>query len=147
MLVRAAHNEDKEAWLRMRCALWPECDESTQRREIESWLVHPGRRETFVAEDEGERLTGFAEVSIREHIAAGGEPEQICYLEGWYVDADQRRRGVGQRLVEAAEQWARQRGCRKMLSDAALDNLASHQAHLAIGFSETDRAVNFTKPL
>ena len=146
-MVRTAHSGDVEAWLRMRCALWPECDEATQRSEIESWLAHPGKRATFVAEDEAERLTGFAEISIREHIAAGGKPEQICYLEGWYVDADQRRRGVGRQLVEAAEHWARQHGCCKMLSDAALENLVSHQAHLAAGFSETDRAVNFAKRL
>jgi aminoglycoside 6'-N-acetyltransferase I len=68
-------------------------------------------------------------------------------IEGWYVDADVRRRGVGRALVEAAEAWARSRGCRQMASDAELWNEVSHRAHGALGYEETARLVLFKKDL
>lgn len=147
MLVRTANQTDCDGWSRMRCALWPESVEDTQHSEIEAWLGDPERRGAFVAEGDGGRLIGFAEVSLREYLADGGAVGLMCYLEGWYVDPEYRRRGVGRQLVEPVEQWGRQRGCCKMPSDCALDNSISQQAHQALGFCETYRAVNFSKDL
>jgi hypothetical protein len=42
----------------------------------------------------------------------------VAYLEGWYVDRDVRRHGIGAALVHAAEAWARERGYRELASDA-----------------------------
>ena len=86
------------------------------------------------------------EVSIRPW-AIGCEPRPVGYIEGWYVDEDVRRQGVGRALVEAAEAWARSKGCRQMASDAELWNDVSHQAHGALGYVETARLVLFKKDL
>ena len=50
-------------------------------------------------------------------------------------------------LVEAAESWAKSRGCRQMASDAELWNGVSHRAHGAIGYEEAGRLVLFKKDL
>jgi aminoglycoside 6'-N-acetyltransferase I len=50
-------------------------------------------------------------------------------------------------LLRAAEAWARKRGYREFASDVFLDNVASQEAHLALGFSEVERAVRYRKPL
>jgi aminoglycoside 6'-N-acetyltransferase I len=71
----------------------------------------------------------------------------VGYIEGWYVDGDVRRRGVGRVLVEAAEARARTRGCRQMASDAELWKDVGHQAHGALGHEETARLVLFKKDL
>jgi cupin 2 domain-containing protein len=71
----------------------------------------------------------------------------IGYLEGWWVDADRRRLGVGRALVRACEDWARAAGCVELASDAKLDNVAGHLAHRAVGFEETERLVAFRKAL
>jgi len=77
---------------------------------------------------------------------ANGVDEQPCaFVEGWWVDEDVRRTGVGRALIEAVEGWARQRGFRELGSDALLDNTLSHTAHLALGFEERERTVNFRK--
>jgi len=82
--------------------------------------------------------------------AASRKPacESPCaFLEGWWVDDDVRRAGVGRALVAAVEQWARAHGFTELGSDALLDNALSHQAHRALGFEERERVVYFRKRL
>ena len=55
--------------------------------------------------------------------------------------------GWGRRLVEAAETWARERGCREMGSDSWIDNLDGRAAHVALGYEERMTAVHFRKML
>ena len=69
------------------------------------------------------------------------------YVEGWWVDADARRQGVGAALVRAAEAWSRERGFTEMASDVLLDNDGSHAAHRALGFAEVERVVLYRKAL
>jgi aminoglycoside 6'-N-acetyltransferase I len=71
----------------------------------------------------------------------------VGYLEGWYVSPDWRRRGVGGRLIAAAEAWARRQGCREMASDTWIDNVDGQSAHEALGYEVVDRCVNYRKLL
>ena len=89
---------------------------------------------------------GFAELSIRNY-AEECVTDRVAYLEGWYVDAEWRRRGVGKALIEAAESWARAQGCTEFGSDALLENETSAAAHLALGFEETVQIRCFRKQL
>jgi aminoglycoside 6'-N-acetyltransferase I len=79
--------------------------------------------------------------------AEGCDSTPVGYIEGWYVDEDMRRCGVGRALVEAAEAWARSRGCRQMASDAVLGNEVSLQAHGALGYEALGPVVPFKKDL
>ena len=76
-----------------------------------------------------------------------GKSPKKGYIEGWYVDPDVRRQGIGRALVEAAESWARSKGCRQMASDAELWNEVSHRAHGALGYQKTGRLMLFKKDL
>jgi aminoglycoside 6'-N-acetyltransferase I len=91
-------------------------------------------------------LCGFSEASIRNY-ADGCETSPVAYLEGWYVDPDSRRVGIGRALVEAVEAWGRQRGLHELASDALLENEAGHRAHEHLGFLEVERAVRYRKSL
>jgi aminoglycoside 6'-N-acetyltransferase I len=71
----------------------------------------------------------------------------VPHVEGWYVEAQHRRRRIGARLLAAAERWARAAGYAELASDAALDNHASIAAHEALGFEITDRIVCLLKKL
>jgi aminoglycoside 6'-N-acetyltransferase I len=156
--VRNAGPEDHAEWLRMRRALWDDCPDAEHDTDIGLFLGREGGQSpsscgystgaiaVFVAERAGGGLCGFVEASIRPH-AEGAEARPVGYVEGWYVDPDMRRRGVGRALVEAAEAWARSRECRQMASDAELWNAVSHQAHGALGYQETARLVLFKKDL
>ena len=129
----------------MRRALWDDCPDEQQDREIDEILASD-TEEVFFAERPGGGLCGFLEAALRSR-ADGCEPTPVGYIEGWYVDPDMRVARVGRALVEAAEAWARSQGCRQMASDAELWNAVSHQAHGALGYEETARLVLFKKDL
>jgi GNAT superfamily N-acetyltransferase len=47
-------------------------------------------------------LGGFLEASFR-HYADGCHTHPVGYIEGWYVDPDLQRHGIGGRLVQVQE--------------------------------------------
>ncbi len=100
----------------------------------------------WIAERPSGGLCGFLEASIRPY-AEVSEAQPVGYIEGWYVDPDVRRHGVGRALVVAAEEWVRSLGCRQMASDAEIENGVSIEAHVAIGYREVGRVVHFSKDL
>ncbi len=138
MKIRVAGEKDREQLVAVRGKLWPEAP----AEELQS-ATTPGQ--VFVAEDE-DRLIGFVEVSLRSH-ADGCETHPVGFLEGWFVEEGARGRGVGKRLVEAAEEWAREQGCMEMASDTGIHNELSQKLHEALGFEEVDRCVHYKKKL
>lgn len=101
----------------------------------------------LVSQDADGVLTGFLDVGMRSH-ADGCDPAQaVGYIEGWFVHEAFRNGGIGKGLMRAAEDWAREHGCREMASDTWIDNQESQRAHEALGFEVVDRCVNFRKAL
>jgi aminoglycoside 6'-N-acetyltransferase I len=152
--IRTVEPQDAAQWSEMRAALWPEEGEPTHAAEVARYLEHPGPgpgampEAVFVAvnPENPSTLCGFAEVSRRAY-AEGCETSPVGFLEGWYVDAQFRRRGVGRALLAVAEQWARDKGCREFASDALADNAVSAAAHQALGFQEVEVIRCFRKEL
>jgi len=145
MKVRHAQPGDEEGWFALRRLLWPDCPDPEHRKEIRA-LFGTERLAAFVAESDDGELVGFLEASLREQ-AEGCASSPVGYVEGWYVLAQWRRQGVGAMLVDAAERWAAELGCREMASDIELGNHVSLGAHLALGFVETERLVHVSKAI
>jgi aminoglycoside 6'-N-acetyltransferase I len=150
VIIRTAQLGDLDAIASMSVRLWPESPAHEHREEVRALLAGEPLSTMpltmFVAEDEA-RVIGFIEVGLRSH-ADGCDPRQPCgFVEGWFVEPEHRRRGVGRRLIEHAESWARRQGCIELASDTWLDNAASQNAHAALGFEVVDRCVNYRKPI
>jgi aminoglycoside 6'-N-acetyltransferase I len=145
MEIRSLRPDEQDAWLRLRERLWPGTPREELARERAEILADPGRNGVLVAASP-DGLVGFVEVSVRDW-AEGFRTRPVGYLEAWYVAPEHRRAGLGRRLVEAAEGWARARGCAEMGSDADLSNGVSHAAHRALGYGEVARLVLFSKRL
>jgi aminoglycoside 6'-N-acetyltransferase I len=144
--VRTYQSTDYEEWLRLRRALWPEIAGEDEADDAAAWLARTDAVVIVAARPGGAGLAGFVELGARPH-ADGCDTSPVAFLEGWYVDADVRRLGIGAALVRAGEAWARQQGYRELASDALLENLTSHRAHEALGFAEVERAVRYRKAL
>jgi hypothetical protein len=152
--IRPVRDDDRAEWLRMRALLWPDCPAAEHAKEIAaffgkdasvwsqpflSWAI-------FVAARSEGGLCGLLEASIRPYVE-DCETWPVGYIEGWFVDSDMRRQGIGARLVAAAEMWATTQECREMASDAHPENAVSLNAHKALGFEESSRAVHLRKRL
>lgn len=148
MKIRPVTRGDRDEWLRLRLALYPDSSPD----EIDEWLDNAEQGTlrvgvaVFVADRGDGRLAGFVEIGLRSY-AESCVSTPVPFLEGWYVDADARRQGLGSQLVRTVEDWARARGYTELASDTQLDNTVSLRAHLALGFEEVERQICFRKTL
>ena len=149
MDIRPVARADRDEWARMRTRLYRNLDPC----EIDEWFdaqdgqgTHLVGVAVLVADRGNGRLAGFVEIGSRTY-AEGCASTPVAFLEGWYVDPDVRRTGIGARLVRAAEDWARANGYSEIASDTELDNHISLRAHLALGYDEVERQICFRKSL
>ena len=133
----------------MRSQLYPNLDP----HEIDDWFdvadqggTHLVGVAVLVAERGDGSLCGFVEIGSRTY-AEGCKSTPVAFLEGWYVDPDVRRTGIGSALIHAAEAWAVAHGYSEMASDTELANDVSLSAHLALGYEEVERQICFRKRL
>ena len=145
MRIRPYTDSDWRDWLRMSIALFPDQPREEIERGMRDTLGNT-RAAVFIAVRADGSPCGFVEVGERSY-AEGCETSPAGYVEAWYVDPDARRQGVGRALLAAAEDWARAEGHTEIGSDALLDNVVSHEAHVRSGYAEVERLVVFRKSL
>jgi aminoglycoside 6'-N-acetyltransferase I len=149
--IRPAVPADRETLGQLRHALWPESSVEHHIEELGPILAGkpPGIMllVCFVAQNASREVVGFIEVGLRSAADGCDWAHAVGYVEGWYVSASYRRRGVGAQLIAAAEDWARQQGCTEMASDTKFDNTQSLQAHLRLGYEIAERSILFRKSL
>jgi aminoglycoside 6'-N-acetyltransferase I len=149
--VRPGEPSDREQLLLMRLALWPELSVDEDRLELDAALsgkpMGTMPLTILVAERGDGDLVGFVEVGLRSHADGCDTSVPVGFVEGWFVSELHRRKGVGAKLLAAAEDWARGHGCIEMASDTWLDNDKSQQVHEALGFEVVDRCVHYRKAL
>ena len=144
--VRSLRETDLDDWFRLRKSLWDATSDDDHRSEMLDILDHPESQLVLFAETSSGRLMGFLEASIRPYVE-DCETDHVGYLEGWYVEPEFRKQGIGRALVRDAEHWAIDKGCTEMASDAELGNDMSLAAHLNLGYKETSRLVHLRKDL
>ena len=149
--IRPAELSDCDQLVRMRAALWPKTSAEEHAREVikilEGEAVVTLPLIILVAEASNRILAGFLEVDLRSH-ADGCDPSRpVGYVEGWYVADKYRHKGIGRKLLAAAEDWARSQGCVEIASDTWVDNEVSQRVHEALGYEVVDRCVHYRKTL
>ena len=137
---------DMVEWLRLRQGLFDDSSEAEHRQEMAQILAESDGSCVLVAERPSGGLAGYLHIGSRKY-AEGCTSSPVGYLEEWFVDADVRRQGVGKALIAAAEAWARRQGFREVASDTLIDNEVSLASHLALGYTEVERQINFIKKL
>lgn len=151
--IRPAQLSDLEQLAPLLAALWPDASADEHAHELR--LLLGGKAASvltmplifFVAESSDGTVVGFVEADLRSHADGCNPSQPVGYIEGWYVTATHRQRGLGKRLLVKAEDWARSHGCVEMASDALIDNELSQHAHEALGYEVVDRCVHYRKKL
>ena len=145
MVIRKATARDLGSLTALALGLWPDHGAEALEAELRETLEQ-GEAAFFLAFAEA-RAVGFAQCQLRRDYVEGTDSSPVGYLEGIYVAADCRGRGLARALLTACEDWAREMGCTEFASDCELDNAASLRFHCSVGFAEANRIICFTKKL
>src|SRR5262249_26784737 len=86
-------------------------------------------------------VVGWIDVSIVNHL----QVEPYAEIGGLVVSDQCRSSGIGKRLVEEAEQWARARGLRLMVVRSRIQREAAHRFYLREGYERTKTSAVFSK--
>ena len=97
----------------------------------------------FVAESADAGVVGWAHVSVTHLVEVGTRAE----LNGLIVGEGQRSLGVGARLLEAAEDWARKHGCPSMSVRSNVIRERAHKFYEREGYEHYKTQKAFRKPL
>lgn len=149
--IRLARRSDHDQLVLMCKALWPKSSVEEHARELTQILE--GEAVTtlpliiLVAEASDRTLAGFLEVDLRSHADGCNPSRPVGYVEGWFVAENHRHKGIGKKLLAAAEDWARDQGCTEIASDTWIDNEVSQRVHEALGYEVVDRCVHYRKTL
>lgn len=144
-MIRKAEKYDSVVTAELAHLLWPDADRKELVDEFEL-LADSDDGAVFLAFEKNEPV-GFAQMGLRHDYVEGCESNPVGYLEGIYVKAEYRGRGIARELLRACEDWARESGCHEFASDCELTNEESLRFHLNTGFRETNRIICFLKKL
>jgi len=133
--VREARRDDAVTIARLLGQLgYPASDELIDRR-LEQQLDHDDAC-LLVAEGDDGQLLGFISLHFIAQLALERDFCRISYL---CVDSTTRSQGIGELLVQAAEQRARGRGCDRMELHCDVRRDAAHRFYARLGYEDAPK--------
>jgi aminoglycoside 6'-N-acetyltransferase I len=135
---------DFNEWLELALTLWPDYS-ICQMQVILTNILDSPREDGFIVRDDNGCAIAFMNLSLRSDYVPGATHSPVAYVEGIYVRDEYRKQGIGVALIQSAQEWAIDRGCIELASDALIENSASQEFHTKIGFQEVERTVFFIK--
>jgi GNAT superfamily N-acetyltransferase len=103
----------------------------------------PSQHAVLVAESAESRVIGWLHVSVEPLL----ETELRAEVNGLVVADDERSRGAGRLLLQAAEEWARKRGCKNMSVRSNVIRERAHQFYERNGYEHYKTQKAFRKVL
>lgn len=125
---------------------WGDLTEELSKEHIEERIIDvktTRNAEILVAENEDGSLVGYAHIS--EVISLGLNP--FVELRAVLVDETQRKKGVGRKLVLAAEEWAAKKGFRQIVISPRIQHEKIHEFCKKLDYEESDRICMFSKSI
>ena len=140
--VRAASKHDAEALARLAGELgYPSTADQIRERlgAVEGNSDHM----TFVAVASTEGVVGWIQISRARSL----EVDPRAEITGLVVDSKHRGAGVGRRLVERGEAWAREKGLNTIGVHSNVVRERAHSFYLRLGYAVTKSQKVFRKSL
>jgi len=85
----------------------------------------------FVADDNG-RIAGTCYIAIIPNMTK--QCSSIGFIENVITAADYRRKGIGRKLFETMIEYAKERGCYKVMLSSGIARIAAHDFYESLGF-------------
>lgn len=143
MAIVLADESNLKEWTELAVLLFPDSSFEEELRFHEG-VLRSEKEMGFLYQVEGQYV-GFMNLSVRNDYVNGTDTSPVVFVEAIYVLPQYRGQGVGRKLIEYAEGYARQKGIRQLASDCFVDNVASEDFHKRCGFVEKERVICFVK--
>lgn len=144
-MIKKAIFEDSHTIAQLAALLWEHHDITELQQEFAE-IIESDEACVFLKYN-GEKAVGFAQCQLRHDYVEGTESSPVGYLEGIFVLEEYRYKGYAKELLRECEKWAKEQGCSEFASDCELNNKTSFEFHNALGFTEANRIICFTKKL
>jgi GNAT superfamily N-acetyltransferase len=105
-------------------------------------VLHDPKHLILAADSEG-RVVGWAHA----YVCCLVESDTYVELGGLVVDESHRGRGIGAKLLEEVERWARQMGARTVFLRSNIIRQEAHKFYAARGYEQFKTQHAFRKPL
>lgn len=147
-MIRDACSEDAEVAARLAGELGYPLSIESARERISRLNIRSDHR-ILVALD-GEVVVGWIEIAITDHFVSGTRVEIVVSgtrveIAGLVVTESARGRGIGAKLVEAAETWAREKGIFAVLVRSQIKRQRAHEFYRKLGFQRSKTQEVFVK--
>ena len=116
---------------------------SSQLRQRLRWISPASQNAVFVAETKAAGVVGWLHVSKQALL----ESDIRAEVNGLVVKEGHRSLGAGRRLLAAAEDWARERGCKSMSVRSNVIRERAHKFYERNGYEHYKTQKSFRKPL
>ena len=141
IMIRTAAPDDAASICRISCEdLGYVCDEAFVRERL-AGLDHE-REEVFIAETDGD-CVGYVHAEIFRTLYM---EDMMNYL-GVAVSSRSRRKGVGRAIIEAAEEWALDKGIHSVRLDSGEKRTGAHKFYETLGYKNDKMQKHFIKDL
>ena len=152
MIIFPYSPEDFDVWFFLAYKLYPNMDATELRKLLMTVKDKPHQQIYFAGlspADESSTIKkmpiAYIRVTLRHDYVEGASSSPTCYIEGIYVEPAHRKSGIARKLFQAAELWAKSKGCIEIGSDTWVDNLVARKFHIGVGFEEDDVLVHYIK--
>lgn len=105
-------------------------DEAIDPRRLAAYLADPSHMMLLAMEDD--LVVGMAMTLIHRHP---DKPDEL-YIDELGVAETHRNRGLGRRLMDAAVQWGKERGCEEAWVGTEPDNAAANAVYRRYGAAD-----------
>lgn len=144
-MIRRATTDDALYVAKLAIQMWEDNTLESLTVELAEIIANP-ESAVFLLFDK-EQAIGFAQCQLRHDYVEGTDSSPVGYLEGIFVEENDRNKGYAKELLKQCEAWAKEMGCTEFASDCELTNTGSLAFHLKMGFEEANRVICFTKKL
>lgn len=140
-MVREAVLEDSLALTKLAWQLGHQAEAGQVRARLFD-LLNRDDHKVFVAEVDGE-LRGWVHAFINRPL----HKDTAVEIAGLVVDQNCRKMGIGRRLLDTTEDWAKTQGCDQVTLSSSLAREGAHKFYQAIGYQLTKTQYTFKKEL
>jgi GNAT superfamily N-acetyltransferase len=141
LIIRTLTTGDVDAIAGLNSQLGYPCSASDLLPRIER-LLRSSERTAFAALLDG-RLVGWIDVAVERHL----QSRDTAVIGGLVVDEKVRGRGIGRRLCQEAEDWARERGLQIVRVRSQVKREDAHRFYLRDGYELVKTSAVFEKRL